>query len=117
MTTFTNTQLNKAQEHLREMANPGFRLSGNTLAALCGVSTGYLSNAFRGLTKVPGDIELRIIETASLLKNLSDAIFPLLLPNDPRNLGRILKFVKENDISAGQIYLALSSVFGDFRNQ
>jgi hypothetical protein len=114
---FTNPQLNRAQEHLHAMGSMGFRLSAATLAKLCEISTGYLSNGFRGLTKVPSNIEQRIVGTTSLLKDVSDAAYPLLLPNDANNLGRILKFVRKNDITAGAVYLAISSVFGDFRNQ
>jgi hypothetical protein len=109
---FTSTRMNQVVTDLRET-----NVSANTLAALVDVSAGYMSGALRGLSKVPSDVELRISETARLLRDLADAVSPLLLPNDPRSLKRILEFVRQNDISAGQIFLAISSVFGDFRNQ
>jgi hypothetical protein len=115
MAAFTSTRLNDAQQNLRVMRNAGFRVSDATVAVLCAVSNAYLSNAFRGLTRAPHDVEQRIVESVSLLKDLSDAIFPLTLPTDANSLGKILNFMKANEISAGQIFLAVSSLFGDFR--
>jgi len=86
-------------------------ISRATLATVCGLKPATLSNMLRGI-KNDGEAEYKLATTSLLLVELADAVSPLLLPNDPVNLSRLLNHVRERGVTADAIRGAITSVFG-----
>ena len=105
----------KIRERIALLQSVG--ISARALAAVHGISPNRLQSAVDGVVYLGSQPECDLNQTAGLLLDLEQVVRPLKLPSDKDALRRLVKHVKDNDISAEQIRDAISGVFGSSDSQ
>jgi hypothetical protein len=88
------------------------KLPARNIALIANISPAAFSNGLLGVTYLGCEVEAKLSEITLDLQTLEDAVSPLALPIDPERLRAILKFVKEHQVEANSIRVAVQSLFG-----
>ena len=88
------------------------KLPARNIALIADISPAVFSNALIGTTYIGAEKEMRLAEITLSLQELEDAVSPLALPTDPERLRAILNFVKEHQVEASSISVAVQALFG-----
>jgi hypothetical protein len=83
-----------------------------TLALVCGLRPTSLSSAFRGVMNLPSTTEARLFSASCRVLEITQALSPLLPPNDANELGRLLVQLEDGHISLEDIRAAVKRLFG-----
>jgi hypothetical protein len=88
------------------------KISGATLACLCGIAPSTLSAAYREQVRLDSQTELKLFETSIAVLRLQQSLSPLREPTSVSDLRQMLDFVEFNQTTEQQVRGALLSLFG-----
>jgi hypothetical protein len=88
------------------------RISKATLARLADLSTGTISNAFRGIGYLGADKEAALLTLTTRIIELQEALRPLREPTEADDLKRLLDAMDESNITPDFVRSKVSEIFG-----
>jgi hypothetical protein len=87
------------------------QISCATFSTACGLPPSVFSNLLRGIRN-DGPKEAMLADMSLRLVELGDTVSPLRLPDNPRDLARLMEHVAERGTSVEKIRLAMIELFG-----
>jgi hypothetical protein len=83
-----------------------------TVGLICGVRPTSLSSAFRGVMTLSSHVEARLFQVSCRALELRDAFQPLRLPDNDKDLGRLVEELESGRLTLDGIRADVKRMFG-----